>query len=140
MKPDLQKVYCSTKLQKNEQNMTPEQYISLYTAEHQKTAEYLRGLVKTVVPDVIEKYYPGWKLIGYRVPAGKKSRYLGYIFVAAERISLGFEQGKSITDPYGLLIATGTQVAEIRCKPGEKPDRKKVLHLIQLAKEKVMVP
>lgn len=118
--------------------MTPEQYISQYTVEHKNTAEILRGMIKEVMPDIIERYYPGWGLLGYRIPLGKKSKYLGYIYMNDVKVALGFERGASITDPYGLLIATGTQVAEIRLKPGEKPNRKKVLHLIQLAKEKVL--
>ena len=47
--------------------MTPEQFLADYPPEIQEMADGLRAMVKQAVPDIEEKVYRGWRLIGYRV-------------------------------------------------------------------------
>lgn len=75
-------------------------------------AERLRRIVRDAVPDAQEAVRPGWRLIGYRVPAGRKLRYFGFIAPEQVHVHLGFEYGHLLDDPDGLL--GGTQLKRVR--------------------------
>ena len=71
----------------------------------QDAAETLRAIVRRAVPDAIERVRGGWRLIGYEVPVGRRSRYFAYIAPEPIHIHLGFEYGAWMADPDGLLRA-----------------------------------
>ncbi len=88
-------------------------YLAPYPPEIRAAAGELRALIKTAVPGVIEALYPGWQLIGYRVPHGARSRYFCYIAPYNDHLRLGFEWGILMADEQGLLEGDGSQVRQV---------------------------
>jgi hypothetical protein len=58
----------------------PEALLAPYPPGHKDVANALRRLVKRAVPDAIERVRPGWGLIGYDVPVGRRTRYFAFIW------------------------------------------------------------
>src|SRR5207253_50066 len=54
------------------------------------TAEALRKLVKRVVPGTIEAVRPGWRVINYRVPNGRRAPVFGWLMPEPKHVHLGF--------------------------------------------------
>jgi hypothetical protein len=93
--------------------MTPGEYLSPFPPAIRAAANEVRSLVAECLPGVIERVYTGWKLIGYRIPDGAQSRYCCYLYATHERAELGFEQGRLLSDPRGVLEGEGTQVRKV---------------------------
>ena len=85
----------------------PEALLAAYPPGHQTIANELRRLVKHAVPDAIERVRPGWGLIGYDVPFGRRTRYFAFIWPEPQHVHLGFEHGVLMEDPDGLLQGAG---------------------------------
>ena len=77
-------------------------------------AEILRATVRRAVPDAIERVRGGWRLIGYEVPAGRRSRYFAYIAPEPIHVHLGFEYGAWMADPDGLLEGAHLGLKKVR--------------------------
>jgi hypothetical protein len=73
----------------------------------QAIAERLRRIVKLAEPDAIERVRPGWRLIGYDLPIGKKRVYFAFVAPEIEHVHLGFGHGWAMRDPQGLLRGEG---------------------------------
>ncbi|HEV8516150.1 MAG TPA: DUF1801 domain-containing protein [Candidatus Limnocylindrales bacterium] len=87
-----------------------------------ESAETLRAIVNRTVPDAIERLRAGWRLIGYDVAAGRKSRYFGYVAPEPEHVHLGFEYGAWMADPDRLLEGAHLGLRKVRFltfRPGE---------------------
>ena len=69
--------------------------------------EWLRGVVKRAYPDAIERVRPGWRLIGYDVPNGRRTAYVAFVWAEPVHVHLGFEHGALMDDPRGLLEGGG---------------------------------
>jgi hypothetical protein len=87
--------------------LPPEALLAAYPPGHQDVANALRRLVKRAVPNAIERVRPGWGLIGYDVPAGRRTRYFAFIWPEPDHVHLGFEHGVLMDDPHGLLQGAG---------------------------------
>jgi len=85
----------------------PEALLADHSPEHRAIANALRRLVRDAVPDAIERVRPGWGLIGYDVPFGRRTRYFAFVWVEPEHVHLGFEHGVLMDDPQGLLRGAG---------------------------------
>lgn len=112
---------------------SPEQFLASYLEPLQKLAHTLRQVVKIALPEVQEAVYPGWKLIGYRVPNGKKTAYAGFVAPQDGRVVLGFEYGHLMADPDGLLVSGGQQVRVVPFLPGDDVRPQPLIPLIQEA-------
>ena len=95
-----------------------------YPAPMRRIAEALRVLVRWAAPDAVEAVRPGWRLIGYDVPNGRRVAYFGYIAPGDEHVHLGFEHGVLMDDPDGLLLGRGItrQVRWLTFRPGDPID------------------
>ena len=115
--------------------MTPAEFLSLYTQNLSEIAEALRDLVRSTFPVATEKVYSGWKLIGYRIPDGKKSRY--FCCIAPQKkendVLLAFEYGIAMQDPKKLLEGKGTQVRFVRIRHMDQYDDADLIWLIEEA-------
>ena len=60
--------------------MTPETFLASYPAPIQELAQQLRAVVKEAVPEINERVYRGWRLIGYRVIGPERRRKGGAYF------------------------------------------------------------
>jgi hypothetical protein len=79
-----------------------------------EAAERLRDVVREAVPDTMERVRTGWRLIGYDVPAGKRSRYFAFVAPELEHVHLGFEYGVSMADPDNLLQGAHLNLRKVR--------------------------
>jgi hypothetical protein len=77
-------------------------------------AERLRAVVREAVPESIERVRTGWRLIGYDVPVGRRTRYFAFIAPEPEHVHLGFEYGVWMADPDGLLLGAHLDLRKVR--------------------------
>ena len=92
----------------------PELFLAGYPPGIQLAAERLRAVVLEAVPDAPERVRPGWRLVGYEVPVGTRSRYFAYVAPEVEHVHLGFEYGAWMTDPDGLLRGAHLDLRRVR--------------------------
>lgn len=112
---------------------TPEQFLADFPPAIQTLAGQLRALICDSVPGAVEAVYPGWKLIGYRAPDGKATRYFAFVAPFPGHVSLGFEYGALMRDPAGLLGGDGKQVRTVIFRPGDALNAKALAELIREA-------
>lgn len=80
-----------------------DEFLGDYSPVVRETAHAARRVVLAALPEAHEAVISGWRLIGYRVPAGKGSAYVGYLAPLADEVRLGFEWGVYLDDPNGVL-------------------------------------
>ncbi len=117
--------------------MTPAEFLRGYPQSLREITNDVRDLVRSTFPEAIEKVYTGWKLIGYRLPDGKKGRYFCCIVPQKKEndVLLGFEYGIAIQDPRNLMEGKGTQVRFVRIKKkNQYPDADLVWLIEEAAK------
>lgn len=91
-----------------------EAFLEPYPAPMREIAEALRAIVRRVVPDAIEAVRPGWRLIGYDVPVGRRSVYFAYVAPEPIHVHLGFEHGIFMNDPDGRLDGVHLNLRKVR--------------------------
>ena len=90
------------------ETIPPEALLAGYPPPMVAIAESLRAIVRRAVPDAVERVRPGWRLIGYDVPAGPRRRsYFCYVAPEVEHVHLGFEYGVVMADPDKVLVGAG---------------------------------
>lgn len=94
--------------------LPPELFLSDYPPDIQAVANVLRGLVMMAVPDAIERVRIGWRLIGYDVPAGSRTRYFAFVVPEPTHVHLGFEYGIWMSDPEQLLHGADLKLRKVR--------------------------
>jgi len=91
-----------------------EAFLAGYPSPMRTLAEGLRRIVRQAVPNAIERLRPGWRLIGYDVPHGKRTRYFAYVAPETEHVHLGFEYGAAMDDPQQLLEGAHLNLRRVR--------------------------
>lgn len=94
--------------------LPPEAFLAGYPDGIRAAAETLRAIVRRAVPDAIEGVRGGWRLIGYAVPVGRRSRYFAYVAPEPIHVHLGFEYGAWMEDPDGLLQGSHLGLKKVR--------------------------
>ena len=89
------------------ETIPPDALLAPYSPRHQAVANELRRLVKRAVPDAVERVRPGWGLIGYDVPVGRRTKYFAWVWLQPEHVHLGFQNGVLMDDPNRLLQGAG---------------------------------
>jgi hypothetical protein len=89
------------------ETIPPEALLDDFPPPMQAIAQRLRAIVKQAEPDAIERVRPGWRLIGYDLPIGKRGVYFAYVAPENEHVHLGFEWGVLMDDPEGRLNGQG---------------------------------
>ncbi len=92
----------------------PELLLSGYSAEIRDIAEGLRAVVRDAVPEAIERVRTGWRLIGYDVPVGRRTRYFAFVAPEPEHVHIGFERGVLMSDPEGILRGAHLDLRKVR--------------------------
>jgi len=110
-----------------------------YPAGIRELAESLRAIVKQTVPDAIERLRPGWRLIGYDVPVGRRSHYFAYVAPEQEHVHLGFEYGAWMADPDRLLEGAHLGLRKVRFVTFRPGDPIPAARLADLTREAVRV-
>ena len=104
------------------ESLPPELFLESYPPPIRAHAERLRAIVRRAVPDVVERVRPGWRLIGYDVPVGKRFRYFAWIAPEPIHVHLGFEVGTLMADPEGVLQGAHLKLKKVRYvtyRPGD---------------------
>jgi hypothetical protein len=91
-----------------------EAFLEPYPARIREAAERLRAIVRRTVPDAAERVRPGWRLIGYDVPVGRRSRYFAWISPEPIHVHLGFEHGVLMADPDRQLEGAHLRLRKVR--------------------------
>jgi len=94
--------------------LPPEAFLAGYPDGIRDAAETLRAIVRRAVPASIERVRGGWRLIGYEVPVGRRSRYFAYVAPEPIHVHLGFEYGVWMDDPDGLLQGAHLGLRKVR--------------------------
>lgn len=117
-----------------------EKFLSGFPPTTKALAQRLRELIKQSIPNCIEKVYPGWRLLGYRVLIKNKSHYFCFIAPLPDGVVLGFEYGVFISDPEGLLHGEGKQVRQLTVKSQKDIRPRKIAAFIKEAAELAALP
>lgn len=96
------------------ESIPPDLFLAGYPPEISDVAERLRGVVHEAVPGAIERVRAGWRLIGYDVPVGRRTRYFAFVAPEPEHVHLGFEYGIWMADPDGLLLGAHLDLKKVR--------------------------
>jgi hypothetical protein len=118
--------------------LPPELFLEAYPPGIRRAVNRLRGVVKRAVPNAIERVRPGWRLIGYDIPVGKRTRYFAFVWPEPEHAHMGWEHGIWMDDPSGILRGAHLNLRKVRYvtyEPGEPiPEATLVEYTIQAAK------
>ena len=117
------------------ETIPPELFLAGYPPAIQDVAERLRAVVRRAVPDAVERVRTGWRLIGYDVPAGRRSRYFAFVAPEPEHVHLGFEYGVWMADPDGLLRGAHLQLRKVRYVTYEPGDPVPESQLVEYTRE-----
>jgi DNA transformation protein and related proteins len=108
--------------------VSPEQILDGYVPAVRELADRARAIVRAAAPDAEEAGYAGWRLIGYRSP-----HYFCFVAPQPDHVRLGFEHGKRLPDPDGVLEPMGKQVRFVRLVPGRPIPLVSVKRLLRAA-------
>lgn len=92
----------------------PDLFLAGYPNDIAEMAGRLRDVVREAVPEAIERVRTGWRLIGYDVPVGRRTRYFAFVVPEPEHVHLGFEKGVWMSDPDGLLLGAHLNLRKVR--------------------------
>ena len=92
----------------------PELFLAGYPPEIQELADRLRATVRQAVPEAIERVRSGWRLIGYDLPVGRRTRYFAFVAPEPAHVHLGFEYGIWMSDPDGILRGAHLNLKKVR--------------------------
>lgn len=104
------------------ESIPPDLFLDAYPDEIRAIADELRAVVREAVPDAVERVRTGWRLIGYDVPASRRTRYFAFVAPEPEHVHLGFEYGTWMADPDGLLQGAHLDLRKVRFvtyRPGD---------------------
>ena len=92
----------------------PEVFLESYPPPIREVADRLRRLVARAVPDAIEGVRLGWRLIGYSVPSGNRTRFFAGIGPEPRHCHLFFEYGAFMPDPDRILEGADLGLKRVR--------------------------
>lgn len=87
--------------------VSPEALLAGFPGPMIDIAERLRAIVRRAVPDAIETVRPGWRLIGYDLPAGRRTAFFAWVAAEPGHVHLGFPLGLLLADPAEVLAGVG---------------------------------
>lgn len=120
------------------QPIPPELFLSGYGPEIRAIAERLGDVVRDAVPEAIERVRTGWRLIGYDVPIGRRTRYFAFVAPEPKHVHLGFEYGAWMADPDGFLQGAHLDLRKVRFvtyEPGDPIPTTALVRYVQEAAE-----
>jgi hypothetical protein len=123
--------------------LPPEVFLEAYPPDIRALAERLRAVVRRSVPDAVERVRPGWRLIGYEVPVGRRLRYFAYVAPEPIHVHLGFEYGIAVPDPDGLLEGAHLNLRQVRYvtyRPGDEVPEPALVRLTREAAAVAALP
>jgi hypothetical protein len=115
--------------------LPPEAFLAGYPDPMRDIAERLRVIVRQAAPDATEAVRPGWRLIGYDIPIGRRAAYFAWVAPQFEHVHLGFPHGVLMDDPRARLSGAGItlQARWLTFQPGDPIDEAGCAELIREA-------
>jgi hypothetical protein len=113
----------------------PDLFLSGYPPPIVDLAQRLRDVVHEAVPEAIERVRIGWRIIGYDVPIGRRTRYFAFVGPEPEHCHLGWANGIWLTDPDGMLRGAHLRLRKVRFVTYEPGDRVPVDALRRFTRE-----
>jgi hypothetical protein len=96
------------------ESVPPELFLSGYSDEIRDVAERLCDVVREAVPESIERVRTGWRLIGYDIPVGRRTRYFAWVWPEPEHVHLGWQFGTWMSDPDRILRGDHLNLRKVR--------------------------
>jgi hypothetical protein len=97
-------------------------FLAGYDEPIRRIAETLRGIVRSATPDAIERVRPGWRLIGYDLPVGRRTVYFAWVALEPIHVHLGFQHGTLMSDPDRRLEGAHLRLKKVRYTTYEPGD------------------
>ena len=91
-----------------------EAFLEPYPEPIRIAAARLRRLVFQVEPDAIERVRVGWRIIGYDVRVGRRTRYFAWIGPEPKHVHIGFQHGVLMADPNRRLRGAHLRLKNVR--------------------------
>lgn len=111
-----------------------EEFLSSLSPEVREIARALRGRIRELVPDAVERRHGGWKIVGYSWDGSMKSSICA-IAPHSKHVNLQFFRGTDLEDPNGLLAGTGESARHVKLREASDVERPEVAALIREAAE-----
>jgi hypothetical protein len=92
----------------------PDAFLEAYPRGIREGANELRAVVRRAVPEAIERVRLGWRLIGYDLPMGRRTRYFAWVAPEPEHVHLGFQFGTFMADPDRMLEGAHLRLRKVR--------------------------
>jgi len=105
-----------------EDGLPPEAFLAGYDEPIRALAETLRSVVRRAAPTAVERVRPGWRLIGYDLPVGRRSVYFAFVAPEPIHVHLGFEHGIFMADPDSRLEGAHLRLKKVRFTTFEPAD------------------
>jgi hypothetical protein len=111
----------------------PEALLADFAPPIRALADELRSIVAATVPGVVERVRPGWRIIGFDAPVGRKAKYFAWVFPERVHVHLGFVEGVLMRDPDRRMDGEGeTKKARwLTWTPGEAIDAEEVAAFVR---------
>ena len=120
------------------EGMPVEALLAGYSPGIAAVAEQLRAIVRRSVPEAVERVRPGWRLIGYDLPIGKRTVYFAWVWPEWEHVHLGYQHGIYMADPGQRLHGAHLRLKKVRYvtfEPGADISTAKEAELTELTCE-----
>jgi hypothetical protein len=111
-------------------------FLEFYPEPIRRAAERLRRLVLDVEPSAIERVREGWRIIGYDVPVGRRTRYFAWIGPEPKHVHIGFQHGVLMADPMGRLRGAHLRLKNVRYltfTSAEQIDEEEIVNFVREA-------
>jgi hypothetical protein len=117
------------------ESIPPEALLDDFPPPMRAIAERLRNVVNEAIPESIERVRPGWRLIGYDLPIGRKRVYFAFVAPENEHVHLGFEHGWAMRDALGILEGAGItkRVRWLKFLDADEIDEARCIELVREA-------
>lgn len=117
----------------------PDAFLASYPDGIREAAETLQAVVKRAVPTAIERVRTGWRLIGYDLPVGSRTRFFAFVAPEPKHVHLGFEYGVWMADPEQLMRGAHLKLRKVRFLTYEPGAPIPVPALLELTREAARV-
>jgi hypothetical protein len=118
-----------------EAGLPVEVFLAGYDEPVRLLAETLRSIVRRAAPTAVERVRPGWRLIGYDLPVGRRSVYFAFVAPEPVHVHLGFEHGIFMDDPGRRLEGAHLRLKKVRFTTYEPGDAIPEQAMVNLTRE-----
>ncbi len=91
-----------------------DEFLEQYSDPIAERCQELRTVIREAVPTVVERLRPGWRLIGYDLPVGRRATYFAWVWPQPEHVHVGWQVGTLMDDPQGLLQGAYLNLKKVR--------------------------